>query len=63
MTCEFAYRKEFIKIILVGFDREKISNPKNIDDYGYSLIFKIFDLFIKEFPNNKLEFRMEEDNK
>lgn len=59
---EFLWYKsdEDVKYIFINFDKDKISLQKNYDDYEYNIIFTIFNRFIKEYPNNKLEFKMEE---
>ncbi len=59
LQCDFGYKKIPIKIVLVNFDREKIRSQKNFDDYKYNIIIEVFEDFVKEFPNNKLEFKME----
>lgn len=46
-----------IKYIFVGFDKEKIALEKNYDDYEFNIVIKIFERFVKEYPNNELEFR------
>ena len=51
---------KFITIIFINFDREEIKLQKNFDDYQYEMVLEIFEDFVKEYPNNKLEFRMEE---
>ena len=56
---DFGYRKKLIKLIFVNFDREKIKLQKNYDDYEYNIIFTVFERFVKQYPNNKIEFRME----
>lgn len=48
------------KYIFVNFDKEKISLQKNYDDYEYNIIIYYFEKLIKEYPNNQLEFRMED---
>ncbi len=53
--------KDNVKIIFLNFDKEKIKLQKNFDDYKYNLIIEVFEDFVKEFPNNKLEFKMEEN--
>lgn len=45
--------------IFLNFDKEKILQQKTVEDYQYSIIFKIFETFVKEHPNSKLEFRNE----
>lgn len=49
-----------IKYIFVNFDKEKIALPKNFSDYKFNIIFRVFEDFVKEYPNNALEFKMEE---
>lgn len=49
-----------IKYIFVNFDKEKIALQKNYDDYEYNIIIKVFERFVKNYPNNKLEFRLDE---
>ena len=49
--------------IFINFDKEKIKLQKNFDDYKYNLIIEVFEEFVEEYPNNKLEFRMEDDKK
>ena len=46
-----------IKYIFVGFDKEKIKSQNTFDDYHYQIILEVFEDFVKEYPNNKLEFR------
>lgn len=62
---EFLWYKqdEKIKYIFINFDKEKIKLQKNYDDYEYNIILKVFERFVKEYPNNKLEFRMEDEKK
>jgi len=57
------YHNDNIKYIFVNFDKEKIALQKNYDDYEYNIVLKVFERFVKQYPNNKLEFRMEEDKK
>ncbi len=52
-----------IKYIFVNFDKEKIKLQKNYDDYEYSIVLKVFERFVKQYPNNTLEFKMDEDKK
>lgn len=42
--------------IFKNFDLEKIEHYKSANDYEWGIIFKVFRRFVKEFPNNKLEF-------
>lgn len=52
-----------IKYIFINFDKEKIALQKKYDDYEYSIVLKVFERFVKQYPNNKLEFQMENDKK
>jgi len=52
-----------IKYIFVNFDKEKIKLQKTYDDYEYNLVLEVFEEFVEKYPNNKLEFRMDEDKK
>ena len=38
---------------------EKIKLEKNFEDYQYAIILRAFERLVKDYPNNKLEFRME----
>ena len=51
-----------INYIFVNFDVPKIKLQKNYDDYEYNLVIEVFEDFVKQYPNNKLEFRMDDDN-
>ena len=48
--------------VFLNFDREKIKLQKNYDDYEYNIIFTVFERFVKQYPNNKIEFRMVENS-
>ena len=62
---EFLWYKqdESIKYIFVNFNKEKIKLQKNFDDYQYNIIIEYFEKFVEEYPNNQLEFRMENEKK
>ncbi len=47
------------KYILVNFDKKRVALQKNYNDYKYNLVIEVFERFVKQYPNNKLEFRME----
>ena len=47
------------KYVFVNFDKEKIKLEKNFEDYQYAIILRAFERLVKDYPNNKLEFRME----
>ncbi len=51
------YSLDNIKYVFIGFDKENIKLEKSFDDYQYAIIFRIFERFVKEYPNNELEFR------
>ena len=51
------------KFVFLNFDRDKIALQKNYDDYEYNMVFRIFEAFSTEYPNNQLEFRMEDEKK
>ena len=53
------YHNDNIKIILLNFDKEKITLQKNYDDYEYNIMFRVFERFVNQYPNNELEFRNE----
>lgn len=48
------------KFIFLNFDKQKIALQKNFDDYKYNIIIEVFEDFVKNYPNNQLEFRMED---
>ena len=62
MLNEFLWycHKDNNKYIFIGFDKDKIKLQKNYDDYKYNIVIEVFENFVKEYPNNKLELRMEE---
>jgi len=43
-----------------NFYLEKIKEEKNYEDYHWAIIFRIFQRFVKNYPNNTLEFVNEE---
>ena len=47
-------------VIFLNFDRAKIATPQNYDDYKYNLILEVFEDFVKEYPDNTLEYRNED---
>ncbi len=58
MLFEFLYYKEDenVKYILKNFDLKAIKTEKPYENYMLNLIVKVFEDFVKEYPNNKLEF-------
>ena len=54
------YYNDF-KFVFVNFDKEKIALQKNYDNYEYNIIIRVFERFVSNYPNNKLEFRMEDE--
>lgn len=57
----YAIYYENFKFIFLNFDKEEIAKQKNYDDYEYNLIVEVFEEFVKEYPNNVIEFSMEEE--
>ena len=56
LCCEFGYLKKNIKITLKNFNIQNIKSSKKYDDYCFGIVIEIFQEFVQEFPNNKLEF-------
>lgn len=52
-----------IKYIFINFDKKKIELQRSFNDYHYNIIINYFESFVEKYPNNQLEFRMEEDEK
>ena len=50
-----------IKFTFVNFDKEIIKLQKKFDDFKYNIVIEIFEDFVKEYPNNQLEFIMEDE--
>ncbi len=46
--------------IFVNFDKNKIKEQKNFDDYKYNIVIEVFEMFAEKFPNNSVEFKMDE---
>ena len=55
---EFLWYKhdENIRFIFVDFDLEKINKSKTYDDYEWKIILQTVSDFVKNYPNNTLEF-------
>lgn len=53
------YHDDSNKYIFIGFDKARIKEERTYDDYKYNMIFKVFERFVREYPNNALEFRDE----
>ena len=51
----YCYDKD-IHYIFKNFNLEKIKNYKNYENYKWNLIFETFEEFVKDYPNNSLEF-------
>ena len=45
-----------IHFIFKNFNIDTIKNYKNYENYEWNIIFEVFQEFVQEFPNNKLEF-------
>ncbi len=54
------YHNDNLKFVFINFDKEKIALQKNYDDYEYNIVIEVFEEFVEKYPNNDLEFRMEE---
>ena len=51
-----------IHYIFKNFDLQKIRNyNNNYENYKWSLIFELFEEFVQDYPNNKLEFINDEN--
>ena len=55
------YHNDGIKYIFLNFDKEKIALQKSYDDYVYNIVVKVFERFVKQYPNNAVEFKMEDE--
>ncbi len=47
------------KYIFVNFDKVQIKLQRSYDNYEYNIILTVFERFVKDYPNNQLEFRTE----
>ena len=47
--------------IFKNFDLDKIKNHKTYENYEYSLIIKVFERFVSQYPNNTLEYINDEE--
>lgn len=45
--------------VFQNFDKEKILQQKTVDDCEFGYVIQIFERFVKDHPNNKLEFENE----
>ena len=59
----FYYRDMKIKVTLLNFDREKIAQEKNYDDYKYNIMLSCFTDLAEKYPENVVEFVDEENEK
>ena len=50
-----------IHYIFKNFDLERINNYKNFENYQWNIIFEIIKDFVKDYPNNTLEFINDEN--
>ena len=48
---------ENLKLVFVGLDLDKIKKRQTYDDIIWERIISVMEDFVKEFPNNTLEFR------
>lgn len=62
MLDEFLWycNQDNIKFIFKNFNLEEIENYKNYDNYEWSIIIRVIRRFVKDYPNNTLEFVNEE---
>ena len=44
----------------MNFDKGRIKLQKNYDDYEYNLVIEVFEEFVEQYPNNAVEFKMED---
>jgi len=58
---DFYYRDMKIKVTLLNFDREKIAQGKNYDDYKYNIMLSCFTDLAEKYPENVVEFVDEEE--
>ena len=40
----------------IGYDREKVKDGITHEDYRWNIIFEVVEEFVKQYPNNKIEF-------
>lgn len=52
-----------LHIVFVNFDKERIKLQRNFDDYKYNIVIEVFERFAKQYPNNKVEFKMDKAKK
>ena len=52
----FGCREMDIHLKFVGFDRKNMKPDKNYNDYKWTLIFEVLEDFVRDFPNNTIEF-------
>lgn len=50
---------ENLKLVFLNLDLAKIAKENTIDDYEWKLIIEVLQDFVKDYPNNTLEFRNE----
>jgi len=62
---EFLWYKEEenIKYIFLNFDKDKIKLEKNLNDYKFNIILRVFEKFVSRYPNNTMEYRFDEEEK
>ena len=61
LCCDYGFASNNIKLICLNFNKEKIALQKNFNDYNFNIILEVFNDFVQKFPNNQLEFIMEEE--
>ena len=51
------------KYVFVNFDKEKIKLAKNLNDFKFNIILRVFERFVSRYPNNTMEYRFDEEEK
>ena len=52
----FSCKDMDIHFKFIGFDLEKINEPRTVSTWEWKLIFEVLDDFVKKYPNNTIEF-------
>ena len=61
LRCSWYCHDRNIHYIFKNFDLERINNYKNFENYQWNIIFEIIKDFVKDYPNNTLEFINDEN--
>ena len=54
-------KKDDSKYVFKNFDRKKIKEQKKYEDFEYNIILSSFEDFVKEYPNNSMEYRNDQE--